>query len=164
MAERWVVNASPLIALARVGCADWLHELADEVVVPEAVKLEIDAGPADQAQQLLSEGRFEVVPTSPLVPEVLAWDLGRGETAVLSMVYREPERTAILDDRNARRCARTLGVLVRGTLNIVVQARRSGLTDSAAEVLRRIRAGGFRLDDATIRRVLKEAVDEDWPG
>jgi len=32
--EQWVLNASPLIVLARVGQEHLLHTLADEVVVP----------------------------------------------------------------------------------------------------------------------------------
>ena len=134
MAERWVVNASPLITLARVGHADWLRQLSDEVVVPEAVRTEIEAGPADPAQRVLSAGWLAIVPTPPPAPEIVAWGLGAGETAVLALTYAEPGRTAILDDRPARRCAGALGVSVRGTLGLVVMARQRGLTDSASLV------------------------------
>lgn len=164
MTERWVVNASPLISLARIGCADWFLELADEVVVPAAVKTEIEAGPADAAQRYLAAGRLPVV-TAPAPGGALrSWDLGAGETSVLAIVEADPERCAVLDDLAARRCAQTLGLSVIGTLGIVVLARQAGLTTSAAEVLAELRSGGFRLDDAVLRRVLREAVDEDWPG
>jgi len=42
--ERWVLNASPLIVLAHIGREDLLFALADEVVVPRAVALEIQEG------------------------------------------------------------------------------------------------------------------------
>ena len=41
MPERWVVNASPLIALGSIGRLDLLTSLADEVVIPEIVAEEL---------------------------------------------------------------------------------------------------------------------------
>ena len=47
MAERWVLNASPLIVLGKIGQARLFAELAEAVVVPAAVMAEIAAGPAE---------------------------------------------------------------------------------------------------------------------
>ena len=46
MSSRWVVNASPIILLAKVGQVELLPKLAGELVVPAAVVAEIEAGPA----------------------------------------------------------------------------------------------------------------------
>ncbi len=46
MSSRWVVNASPLILLAKVGQIDLLAKLTDELVVPSAVVAEVQEGPA----------------------------------------------------------------------------------------------------------------------
>jgi hypothetical protein len=43
--ERWVLNAFPLIVLARAGHEGLFLELADQVVVPRPAALEIEAGP-----------------------------------------------------------------------------------------------------------------------
>ena len=48
MSDIWVVNASPLIALAEVGCEHLLTALATTVLVPTAFEAEILAGPADR--------------------------------------------------------------------------------------------------------------------
>ena len=45
MSERRVLNASPLIALARAGHEDLLLRLHEEAIVPQAVVAEIEAGP-----------------------------------------------------------------------------------------------------------------------
>jgi predicted nucleic acid-binding protein len=67
-----------------------LLDLTDQVVVPQAVAEEIEAGPSDdQARQALAAGRFTVVDTPPPSPELLSWDLGQGETAVLSLAVTE---------------------------------------------------------------------------
>lgn len=122
MSERWVVNASPLIALSKVGHADWLAALSDELVVPQAVAAEIQAGPPNPARQFLAAGRLPLLPAPPAVPEVADWGLGSGETAVLSWAATQPGWTAIIDDLPARRCARALSLPHKGTLAVVIRA------------------------------------------
>jgi predicted nucleic acid-binding protein len=68
--ERWVLNASPLIVLARVGQEHLFRALADDVVVPRAVVEEIEAGPADdRARQAIAEGYFAIVDAVPLAKQ-----------------------------------------------------------------------------------------------
>ena len=103
--ERWVLNTSPLIVLAHVGQERLFRALADDVVIPRAVVKEIKAGLADdRARQAIAGGRFAIVDAVP-APEILAWDLGAGETAVLSYALEEPGWTVILDDAAAKVCA-----------------------------------------------------------
>jgi len=162
VAERWVLNASPLIVLARVGQEHLFQALADEIAIPRAVTEEIEAGPpGDPARQAVAGGRFPVVDTEPSL-EILAWDLGMGETAVLSLALAEPGWTVILDDAAARNCARSFGLSLKGTLAIVILAKQRGLVSSAADVLRSLLAIGFRLDEQVIREALSRTVGEMW--
>lgn len=164
MSEHWVANASPLIVLARVGQLGLLAALADEVVIPRAVAAEIQAGPTqDQAYQALTAGQFTIVDTPPPSSELIAWDLGDGETAVLSLAIAEGKWTAILDDAAARKCARSFSVPLKGTLAVVVMAKQKGLIPSAAAVIKALVTGGFRLDDEIVRQTLAQTVDEEWP-
>jgi predicted nucleic acid-binding protein len=160
--ERWIVNASPLICLAKAGHLDLLLKLPDEVIVPSAVVEEIQAGQSgDPAQIALASGKFPVSAIAVL-PEILAWDLGIGETAVLSYALSNPGWTAIIDDRAARKCALSFSIPTRGTLAVVILAKKRGLVNSAGEVMRSLQAVGLRLDDETIRVALKKTVNEDW--
>jgi predicted nucleic acid-binding protein len=57
----WVVKASPVILLARVGQLDLLQRLGPAEVIPEAAVLEIQRrGPADPAVQALAQARWLV--------------------------------------------------------------------------------------------------------
>ena len=162
MPEQWVLNASPIIVLTRVGLESLLWELPDRVVVPHSVVAEIEAGPADDpARRVMTEGRFPVVDVIP-VPEILAWDLGAGETAVLSYALRHPEWSAVLDDAAARKCARSFQIRFRGTLAVILMARQRGLIPSAAEALRAVLQAGFYLDERVIREALERTVGERW--
>lgn len=127
MPERWVLNASPLIVFARIG-REALFSLAEQVVVPGAVADEIRAGSEDdQARRLLEARKFKIVESPSSPSELLAWDLGAGETAVLSFVLAESGWTAILDDALARKCALSFSVPVRGTLGIVLLVKTTRL-------------------------------------
>jgi len=163
VSERWILNASPLIVLARIDRTDLLLALADELVVPRAVAAEIKAGLAsDPARRAIEAGEFVIVDT-PLPPaEVLAWDLGLGETAVLSLALAEDGWTVILDDAMARKCARSFSRRAKGTLGIILLAQQRGLIPSAAEVIRSLRATGFHLDDQTVREALARTTGERW--
>jgi predicted nucleic acid-binding protein len=162
MSDRWVLNASPLICLARAGYHYLLKELPDEVVVPEAVVIEVSVGPpGDPAHSLLTGNLFPIVSVSES-SAVLKWDLGVGETAVLSYVLENPGWQAIVDDRAARNCARALGISVKGTLSIILSARKRGMIQSAAEAFRALQASGLWLDDQLIHKVLQDFPGETW--
>jgi len=44
------------------------------------------------------------MPEISIDPLVAAWDLGQGESAVLSFALKNAEYWAVMDDREARRC------------------------------------------------------------
>jgi predicted nucleic acid-binding protein len=164
VSEHWVLNASPLIVLARAGHEDLFSGLADQVVVPRAVASEIEAGPAeDRASQALAGGKFIIVDSPPPPVEIVAWDLGSGETAVLSYALTQEGWTAILDDAAARKCARSFSIPVKGTLGVVILARQRELIPSAAEVIFSLQTAGFYLNDQVVREALARTVGEKWP-
>jgi predicted nucleic acid-binding protein len=162
VSDIWVVNASPIIALAKVGRLYLLHDLCSELLVPEAVVAEICAGPpSDPARQAVEHGWGARVAVDRIAPDLLEWGLGTGETAVLAVVMERKPATAVLDDAAARTCARTLGIEVIGTLGTVLRAKRKAVISSAADVLRALQVAGLRLDNNVIRSAL-EGVGETW--
>ncbi len=162
MSDRWVVNASPLIVLARMNALHLLSELAEQIVVPTAVVTEILAGPAeDPARQAVERGAFKSV-DQPALDEILAWDLGAGESAVLSYALNQKGWVAIIDDGAARKCARSLNIPHRGTLGIVLLAKQRGIIPSAAQLIRRSMKAGLRIDERMLTQLLWESVGENW--
>lgn len=157
MSNKWVVNASPVILLAKVGRADLLPKLATELIVPASVAAEIHAGPAADAAQdwLRGPGANAVKPDPPVVTEIAAWDLGAGETAVLNWVFQHPDFEAILDDRAARKCASVYDLRLRGTLGVVLAARVRHLIPAAKPVCIELIQAGFHIEPALVRESLQ---------
>ena len=162
MSEVWVVNASPIIVLAKAGHLHLLNELAGKLLLPDAVFAEVLAGPeADPARQALEGGWGSRQPVTEIPGDLLEWGLGPGETAVLALARQCMPCSAILDDAAARACAKAFGVPLLGTLGVVLRAKRRGLVALAADVLKAIRAAGLHLDDRTIRLALGR-IGETW--
>ena len=125
MPDCWVVNASPVIALAKVGHLDLLDADAPCIVLPQSVADEIRHGPdGDPARQALDNGWGGNPVTAAPDPLVVEWGLGAGETAVLSIARRK-NALAVIDDGAARSAARAIGIASIGTLGIVLRARRA---------------------------------------
>lgn len=162
MAKNWVINASPLIVLARINYENLLFELSDKLVIPQAVVSEIKAGPSDDSARLFLEKSDLQIVKHSYHEEITAWDLGAGETAVLAYAHANPNWVAILDDGAARKCARSFSVPCKGTLGVILLAKKKGLISSAADILHILRENGFRLDNRLLRDVLPKTVGEIW--
>lgn len=161
MNNRWVLNASPLIVMGKIGQIDLFAAIAHEIVVPSAVAEEIKAGPENDAARLaLESGKFHIIQPPDPTSELIAWDLGAGETSVISFALNNPGWTAILDDDAARKCASSFGVPVKGSLAIVILAKRRGLIPAVKQILLAMQSVGLHLDEKSIRQVL-DAVGEE---
>lgn len=156
MAEKPVINASPLIFLSRGGLIDLLQLLGDEILVPSAVAVEIQQrGAEDPTILALTQTDWLVIVETPPTPEIIqSWDLGKGESSVLTWAYTHPNTEAIVDDLAARRCAAVLGIPVRGTLGLVLTAKQRGKIPAARPVLDNLRSLGMYLSDRVINQAL----------
>jgi predicted nucleic acid-binding protein len=154
-----VVNASPVILLARIGQISLLGELASEIVIPTGVALEVRVGPADDPAQLWLDGEGSgcIRDVGPVVPEVAAWDLGVGESQVLSWARQHPDFEAIVDDRAARTCAAALNLSVRGTLGIILLAKQKGIVPAVAPLFDELIDAGMRIDTSILAQALRLA-------
>ena len=154
-----VSDTSPLQYLHQAGLLDLLPGLFGSVNVPSAVFAE------------LSEGRRRGIPLPDLVE--LSWvkerpiinrgllplvtTLGDGEKEVLASGLEMPNSLLLLDDRDARRHAISLGLGVTGTLGILLLGKERGLLRSVRPALDHLQALRFRLSDATRQLVLDSA-------
>lgn len=156
-AEIWVLNASPLILLGKIGQLHLLEALVPQVVVPAAVVEELTAG-ADRDPEGSSTAAWaqaRSVQDIPVPQSIAGWDLGAGESQVLAHCLRDSQR-AVLDDAEARAAARVHGVRLIGTLGVILRARRANLIPAARPVIERLQERGAFLSDDLVRRALSK--------
>ncbi len=153
-------SVSPIIYLYRIGALGWLPKMFDEILMPSVV-----------LEDLL-EGRFigYDVPSPFDLPWVeyedpqltipAAWvslDLSSGEVAALALAFETPDCTVLLDEPMGRKAAHTVGIDCWGTLKILVEAKKRGLTESIAPYVESLHKAGMYLTDETRQRILKLA-------
>ncbi|RME41698.1 MAG: DUF3368 domain-containing protein [Caldilineae bacterium] len=155
-----VLNASPLILLCNSELSFILPALFTDIIVPEGVWQEIANSPhQDKAAQQLPQldwlRRERVAPAE----NVVRWDLGRGETEVLSFALAHKDYTPVLDDMLAKKCARSLGLRTMGTGAILILAKEKGLVESVEQSLRRLQHAGLWISEPVIQ-LLKHKAGE----
>jgi predicted nucleic acid-binding protein len=151
-----VLNASPVIILARAGFLELVPKLVSSPVIPRAVATEIKAGRAEDPafRFLASPSWLTVVDLTPALSPLAIWRLGQGETEVLEYARRNPGVVAVLDDKAARRSAAALNIPVVGTLGLLLAAKQSGLLASLQAAVDRVRNCGLFVDDAVASRII----------
>jgi len=156
----WVVDASPLIFLAKLERLDLLRQAAGSVCLPQAVADEIRAKP-DMATQLLEQAlqtwiEVRVVDNRMAVDLLLAeLDLGEAEVIVLAKILNA--EYVVMDDLDARRFARRVGLRPIGTLGLLLAARLRGEIPSLQAEIQRLEKFGFRASSALKAQILRAA-------
>ncbi|NJM56177.1 MAG: DUF3368 domain-containing protein [Synechococcales cyanobacterium RU_4_20] len=160
--KRVVINASPLIVLLKSQQTELLPQLFSEILVPRGVLEEVLAGgPDDRAVLGLPEVAWANVidMDGGVAPEVAAWDLGKGESEVLSLAGTTSGSVAIVDDRAARRCGSSLGIPTLGTGGVLVLAKRRGLITDVSSRLQALQDVGLWMSVGLVE-ILKEQAGE----
>jgi hypothetical protein len=156
-------DASPLIALARIGGLPWLRKLYRSVSITREVRIE-----ATGARELpgavaiaaaLKRGWIRVLRQTRHEPPFPQLDAGEAST-LRAALDLGPGTLVLLDDLPARREARRLGIAMIGTAGIVVEAREAGLITAVKPVLARLAEEGFYLSDDLLQAILVEVGEK----
>ena len=154
-----IVNTSPLQYLYQLGQLDLFTKLFGRIIIPDAVVEELAAG-RRLGISLPAPETFNWVdlrnPASP-VGALLAWDLGAGESAVLSLALEHPGSWVVLDDKLARQAAIHLNIPLLGTAGMLMRAKQAGHLQAVGPVLDQLANLGFRLTTQTVRNILELA-------
>ncbi|NBD34110.1 MAG: DUF3368 domain-containing protein [Cyanobacteria bacterium] len=157
MTEFPAINTSPLIFLTKGNYLSLLQVVSPKFIVPQVVAAEVQAyGESDVTAQALAQTEWLMIRETPPVPSLIqSWDLGPGESAVLSWGYADGGTEVIIDDLMGRRCAKALQIPVRGTLGVVLLAKQRGVISSARPILETLKRSGMYLSDNVINEALK---------
>ncbi len=161
MANSFITDSSPLIVLLKSDLDYILPQLFEEIIVPEAVWQEIIAGrEVDIAKQKLPFLSWLKQDSATDSSEIIeGFNLGQGETAVLSLALTMPESQVILDDFAARQCAKSLNIPFLGTGGVLILAKQRGLISSVSEALTIVQKKGLWISDDIIE-LLKQKAGE----
>ncbi len=118
---------------------------------------EINAKPDDLVtQQIQVTTWLQVIENVSITELIMNWDLGRGESEVLSLAQQKVGYTVILDDRAARRCAKVMQIPTMGTAAILILAKQAGLIEGLSPSLDSLQKAGLYLSEDLIKKLLRK--------
>ncbi len=126
------------MALGKIDALDILFQLFGQVSIPTNVHREvvIEGGKqghidAKRAQIAIGQNQLIIESVALLPPVIALLPLDVGEKEAIYLSIQESGSLILLDDLKAREEAKRLGLIVKGTLGLLVQAYREDLISSA---------------------------------
>ncbi len=162
MNGKMICNTGPLIAFSMIDRIDILRHLFKLIAVPEAVHKEIlEGGITNVGLANYRKIKWIKVKTlsSPADP-LLETSLDSGEAAVIELARELNANFVLIDERKARKIARTVyGLHVIGSARVLVEAKRRGLLRNVGAALQAMRDGGYWIGDSIVDVTLKKAEE-----
>ena len=153
--EKIVINASPIIVLFKARLEYILPILFKDIVIPEAVLKEISAT-NDRAATEIGKVKWYKVPIIETDKNIMEWNLGKGESSVLSYALHNKNYRAVIDDAAARRCAKTFNIRYIGTGSILVLASKKGIINSFDNAIMDLKNAGLWISNGVIDMLRKK--------
>ncbi len=150
-----VSDTSPITSLTDVGQLDLLRLLFDTVVIPWAVRRELERGDVKLPEWI----EVRKVADRSMVAR-LRGEIDPGEAEALVLVELKAD-TLLVDELKARAVAARMGLHCVGVLGILLEAKqRKHLTAVRPVIDKLLETAGFWVDEDLRRRVLEAAGEQ----
>ncbi len=157
-----ISNTSPLIGLSGLNCLPLLRDLYTEVWIPREVEKEFLVVDQTFYREVLNKAPWiKVVDVTNSQSATIYQGIDAGEAEVFALAVEHDARLVILDENKGRRRATKVGLKVKGTLGVLLEAKEEGLIVATKPLLIQLRANGMRLSESLINKVLQEAGEID---
>lgn len=151
-----VSDTGPLAVLFKARLLFILKEVYGEVLVPGAVKRELKRKP--DGVILFRDNPWiktaEVMNVGLVKALMLVVDYGEAEAIALAL---QSGSRILIDERKGRNAAMKLGLEIRGTLGLFVEAKKKNIIKSVNECIDELLEVGYYLDTQLIDGVLRKA-------
>lgn len=155
-----VSNTTPLISLMKISQLEILKKIYSEIVIPEAVYKEIEAGKHKEFYRDLSKIdwiKIRSIKNKRSINYFLDLDAGEAEAIIIASEIGAD--LIILDEKLGRYHAKHAGIKVTGTLGVLVKAKKMGLVPKLKPLLKELTEKNVWISDRLIAQVCK-TVDE----
>lgn len=153
-----VPNSTPLIALSRLHTIEILQQLFGTISIPLEVYDEAvtRGGTLYGAREVSDAPWILVIPVRNMTAaEALCVHLDRGEAEAI-VLAREKDALLLIDDKEGRNAALSLGPPITGTMGILLLASQEGMINWKKE-LDSLIASGFRISEREYHNILERA-------
>lgn len=150
-----ISNTTPFISLSAIGKLELLHKLYNKVTVPEAVVKELNAGGPIIVPNITKLPWVNIVHDIHNENEKFLYNLDEGERQVIMHGLAANAELLLIDEILARKIAAHLGLNVKGTLGVLVQAKRKGIIKSFTNLAGSLKDQGIYFSERMINEISK---------
>jgi len=156
-----VSNTSPILNLAIVDQLELLRHQFGEILIPSAVLEELKVDEERPGSQVIREAissrliQIREVNNESLA-QLLKQTLDRGEAEAIALAIELNADWTLLDEREGRKVAKSLGLNVTGILGILLRAKQVGELESLRPIIDDlINKAGFRIAPELLAQILE---------
>lgn len=156
-----VSNTSPIMNLAIVDKLFLLQKQFGEIFIPpgvfEELRIEEELPGCHLMRKAIEEEQWiKVLAVDNLsLIQVLRRELDKGESEAIALALEIQAERLLLDEREARRIAKSLGLTVTGVLGIILHARNKGDLPSVSDTVSELREkAGFRISPQLLTDIM----------
>lgn len=152
-----ISDTTPISELAKVNYLNLLPKLFGRVVIPQGVYDELTTGQHPAAKLVRELSWLDVVAVNNrLVVEELqqVGNLDLGESEAIALAEEMGANRLLIDEKAARRVAKTRNLPLIGTMGVLLLAKRQGYLENVKNVLDQMQQQGTRISDRLYTQVL----------
>ena len=149
MPKAIISDTSCLILLNKIGELEILHRLFGTIIITPEVLEEFGQSLPDW---------FEVQqPKDKNYQSAIEEIVDKGEASAIALAIELNDCLLIIDDLKGRKFAQQLGLIIIGTIGVVVDAKLAGIINSVKPILAKIKTTDFRITAQLESIILKRS-------
>ncbi len=141
-----IADASCLIALSNIEELELLQAVYKEVIITPEVQAEF-GNPIPKWIKI-----EEVADTKKT--QLLELELDKGESSAIALAVENENSLLIIDERKGRLVAKRMGLLIIGTLGIIIKAKENGIIETLKPILEKLEKVRFRISPKLKKQIL----------
>lgn len=144
-----IADTSCFIILNKIGELELLPKVYGQIVTTPDIAIEYGEVLPDWVELLAVKDKYS--------QQLLEMQIDKGESSAIALALETPNSTIILDDYKARKIAQQLGLIITGTIGVIIKAKLSGIIPSIKPIIEKIKQTNFHLSAEINKQALKEA-------
>ena len=158
-----IVNTTPLIALSHVRQLDILRKMYGEILIPQAVYQELSEKQKSvckkQVDNSLDWIHIEKI-RNEMAKSMYKTQLHDGEVEVMILAKEKSADIVIIDDANAKKHAKYLGLPVTGTLGVLIKAKKLGYIYELKPIIQEMMDNHIYISEKLMEFCIQQAGEE----
>lgn len=148
MSKLIIADTSCLIVLEKIERLDLLKSMFEEIVITEDVRNEF---------REIKEVWIKVQNVKDTKrQQLLEFELDRGEASAIALALENEGSTVLIDERKGRKIAEDLGIKIKGTLGVLIEAKLKNEIDSLFDEIIKLKNVEFRMSEKLIQQILQQ--------